>query len=219
MKRILIIGLIGLCISSCKTPLTVPIVERNTISISQPNVEYIGTRNLTKSNMFFKNLGSDLEIWQLAFDKQATYFSNIDLDELASYKSQHRYISFIDVQKHIYRCFDAVEDNEGLEVGGWIVAGLTVFTLVPVYVPMLCVADKNVCEITLKGEYNIIVYDTQKKEVAFTVPIAIDIVDRYKGQYNHKSTNKPEVDKYYQIILQNEFINAYEKINQRINIL
>ena len=77
-----------------------------------------------------------------------------------------RYITFVDVIRHTYSHSDAVHDNPDMEFAGWFIAGLTVFTLIPVYVPLLCCADKNDCQITLKGEYNLIVYDTPHPDIS-----------------------------------------------------
>ncbi len=203
---------------SCKTALHVAEVNLNTYgAYGTANMEFIGFKNLNRNNIFSKDYGKTLEQQQIAFNRQNYYMGVYSLQELASYKSSKRYVAFVDVisQKYIYN--DAIADNYGLEVGGWIIAGITCFALFPVYVPMICAADKNECLITLRGEYILYVYDTEKKEIALTIPMEIEQQDHYEGQYLHKETDKLVVQERYRNMLYNlwteNFYKAYRFID------
>ena len=76
---------------------------------------------------------------------------------------------------------------------------------------MICCADKDVCQITLNGSYVLYVYDTENKEVALTLPMEINVQERYKGQYLHKETNKQAVQERYRNMLFNLWNEYFEK--------
>ena len=118
-------------------------------------------------------------------------------------------LKLVYVVRHTYSHSDAVHDNPDMEFAGWFIGGFTCFTLFPVYVPLLCCADKNDCEIALKGEYILYVYDTEKKEIIFTSPFEINEKDIYKGQYSHKNTDQKTVNEQYKNILYNTMLEQY----------
>lgn len=206
--------------SSCKTTaLTVTSTPLQQIeNFGNEKMEFIGFKNLNKNNLFTKNYGQTLEHVHLAVNKQDYYMGIYSLQELSAYKSDKRYIAFVDVVKHQYTYNDHIDYNEGLALGGWLVAGLTVFTLFPVYVPMICSAHKNTCLVTLNGSYVLYLYDTEKKEVALTLPMEINVQDKYKGQYMHKNTDKTAVQEHYRNMLFNlwneNFVKAYNFVEQ-----
>lgn len=208
----------SLSLSSCKTTaLTVSGTKLQQIdNFGDEAMEFIGFKNLNKNNLFAKNYGQTLERVHLAVNKQDYYMGIYSLQELSAYKSDKRYVAFVDVIKHQYSYNDNIDYNEGLALGGWFVAGFTVFTLFPVYVPMICAAHKNTCLITLNGSYVLYLYDTVKKEVALTIPMEINVQDKYKGQYLHKDTDKTAVQEHYRNMLFNlwneNFIKAYRFI-------
>ena len=219
MKRILYLAIAAILFSSCHTALHVTSVQRNSPTKASPNMEFIGLKNMNKNNLMFKELGSDLERANMAINKQNFYMGMFSLQELETYKSSKRYITFVDVARHTYSHSDAVHDNPDMELAGWMIGGLTAFTLIPVYVPLLCAADKNDCQITLKGEYVLYVYDTKKKEVVFTSPFEINENDIYTGQYSHKKTDQKAVNERYKNILYNTFLTQYEQAYNYVNTL
>ena len=210
--------LCSIMLPSCKTTaLTVSGTKLQQIDVfGNEMMEFIGFKNLNKNNLFAKNYGQTLERVHLAVNKQDYYMGIYSLQELSAYKSDKRYVAFVDVIKHQYTCNDNIDYNEGLALGGWLVAGFTVFTLFPVYVPMLCAAKKNTCLVTLNGSYVLYLYDTEKKEVALTIPMEINVQDRYKGQFLHKDTDKAAVQEHYRNQLYNlwneNFVKAYRFI-------
>ena len=218
MKRFLYLTLLALLFSSCHTAISVAKVERQMPEKSAPNMEFIGLKNMHKNNSMFKDLGPDLERANIALNKQNFYMGLFSLQELETYKSSMRYITFVDVVRHSYNHSDAIHDRPDLQYAGWFIAGVTVFTLFPVYVPLLCAADKNECQITLKGEYILYVYDTKKKKIVFNSPIEISESDLYTGQYSHKETDQKAVNEHYKNILYNtlleHYANAYDYVKK-----
>lgn len=202
--------LVALLFSSCHTAL----VGVNTIQPiqcvqSKANMEFIGFKNARRNDVLLKDFGAELERNNIALNRQGFYMGVYSLQELETYKSTMRYLSFIDVVSQSYSKNDAIKDNDGLAIGGWLIAGLTCFALFPVYVPMMCCADANECLITLKGDYQLYVYDTKEKKIVLTQPITVEQSDRYKGQFTHKETDQEEVNKHYRTILYNALLENY----------
>jgi len=209
-------------LTSCHTALQVtPNPLNTTDGYSQEQMEFIGFKNLNKNNLFAKNYGQELERARIAINKQDYYMGIYSLQELAAYKSTKRYVAFVDVIKQQYSYNDAIDDNPDMAMSGWFIAGFTVFTLFPVYLPLICCADKDACLMTLNGSYVLYLYDTKKKEVALTLPMEINVQEKYKGQYLHKDTDKKAVQERYHNMLFNlwneYFIKAYRYIEENNN--
>lgn len=219
-KSYLYVVLCAICFASCKhTALVVPSLPLTQYEqFGKENMEFIGFKNLNRNNLFVKEYGQCLERAHIAINKQSYYMGIYSLQELATYNSDKRYVAFVDVIKQQYSYNDEIADKEGLYTAGWVIAGVTVFTLFPVYVPMICCANKNECLITLNGSYMLYIYDTKDKEVALTIPMDINIQERYDGQYLHEATNKVEVQDRYRNMLYNlwneNFIKAYDFVSK-----
>ncbi len=219
--KYLLISIAGIVLCACKTTaLTVPVEQRiEHGNFGTEQMEFIGFKNVNKNNVFIKTYGQELERSHLAINKQDYYMGIYSLQELASYKSSKRYVAFIDVIKHQYAYNDAIADKPDLALGGWIIAGFTCFTLFPVYVPMICCSHKNECQMTLNGEYVLYLYDTTTNEVALTVPMNINVGERYKGQYLNDATNKIAVQDRYRTMLFNLWNENFVKAHQFIENL
>jgi hypothetical protein len=157
----------------------------------------------------FKEFGSALERANIAVNRQNYYMGTFSLMELENYKSSMRYISFIDVVRHTYSHNDAINDNVDMHNAGRIIAWVTSGLLFPVYVPLLCAWDKNDCEMALIGEYNLIIYDTEKKEIVLSSPFEIQYREQFKGQYSCRKTDTKQVDEQFKNMLYNEFFKQY----------
>ena len=139
-----------LALSRCMTALNVPLVQQKSQSFGKEKFEFIGFKNLPTKNKVLNDFGVELERAHIAVNRQDFYMGVYSFQELEVYKSTMRYVSFVDVEQISSTYNDGVSDNNGLAVGGWLVAGFTVFTLFPVYVPMICCADKNECELSVR---------------------------------------------------------------------
>ena len=172
-------------------------------------MEFIGCKNISRSNFMLKGIGEELERRRLVSNASQSYRGLYSEYELATYEGRQRYVTYIEVNEHKYTQNDEVHDNGDLYVAGLVIGGLTVFTLVPVYVPMLCASKKDECEITLIADYNIVVFDCKTKHNVYVKPLSIRLVDLYKGQYSHKNTNQLDVNTHYKTLLYNAIIEGY----------
>lgn len=197
-------------LSSCSTALQgVQPINRTHSSFGEEKMEFIGFKNMRRGDMLLKDFGVELERRHIALNRQKFYMGVYSFQELESYKSSMRYVTFVDVIKHSFTKNDAVSYNGALDICGWVIAGISCFTLFPVYVPMLCAANGNDCQITLNGEYQLYVYDSIKKEIVLTTPIEIKEEEIYKGQYTHKDTDQEAVNDRYRNLLYNALLDAY----------
>ncbi len=220
MRKILFVLGLVLCFASCKTSaLMVPYVEKSNIAKMQSNMEFIGCKNISRSNFLLKGIGSELEVRGIASDASVSYRGIYSETELATYQSQKRYVTYIDVNQHAYKQNDDVHSNDDLYVAGLVIGGMTVFTLVPVYVPLLCASQKNDCEITLNVDYNIVVFDNITKRNVCIYPVTMDIKDLYTGKFSHRNTNQAEVNAHYRTILFNAILDEYAKAWDYVNTL
>lgn len=210
IKKIAILFVSIFLLSSCSTALQgVQPVARTQSHFGQENMEFIGFKNMRRGDILLKDFGIELERRHIAVNRQKFYMGVFSLQELEIYKSSMRYITFVDVIKQSYTKNDAISYNDALDVCGWVIAGITCFALFPVYVPMLCAANGNDCQIILNGEYYLYVYDTVKKEIVLTTPLEIKKQDIYKGQYAHKDTDQEAVNDRYRNLLYNALLDTY----------
>lgn len=221
MKRYIWIICVLLCIflASCHTALHVERVNIQRPVVQEPNMEFTGFQNMNRNNYLLRDFPTELESSNIAVNRQNFYIGTFSLQELSNYKSQKRYITFLDIERQTYSHSDAIHDNNSLAVAGWAVAAITAFTLVPVYVPMLCAADKNDCQINLIAEYRLIVYDTQNKEIVINIPIQVTEQDLLKGQYSHKKTDQKGVNERYKNILYNVLLEHYSQAHHYVSAL
>ncbi len=216
-KIIISILLLLPIITSCHTALEVALVEPiATKSYEKASMEFIGFKNSNRNRMIFKNFGAELERRNIAVNRQDFYMGMYSLQDLETYKSSMRYVSFIDIAQLYDGWDDSVHDSNGLTIGGWIVAGVTCFTLFPVYVPMLCAANKNYCKLELLCNCTLYVYDTEKKELVLSLPIEFHDTQVLKGQYSHKKTDRLAVKKRSQTLLYNDLLKYFEKASDFI---
>lgn len=220
MRKILFVLGLVLCFASCKTSaLMVPNVEKSNIAKMQSNMEFIGCKNISRSNFLLKGIGSELEVRGIASDASVSYRGIYSETELATYQSSKRYVTYIDVNQHAYKQNDDVHSNDDLYVAGLVIGGMTAFTLIPVYVPLLCASQKNDCEITLNVDYNIVVFDNITKRNVCIYPVTMDIKDLYTGKFSHRNTNQAEVNAHYKTVLFNAILAEYAKAWDYVNTL
>lgn len=199
---------------ACKTytAVTVSNIEPYSVQQKSPKMDFLGFKNLSRYNELMVNFGEDLQKMQIAEDRTKFYLGRFDLQELSSYSGNHKYVSFVDVEQQSYTHSDLVADNRDMKLAGWLIGSLTCFTLVPVYVPLLCCYKGNITEFSLQAKYNLCVYDTEKKIIIRSEPVDISIKEQLDGRYSHKETNQKVVNLHYKTILRNKLLEAYEKI-------
>ncbi|MBQ0119352.1 MAG: hypothetical protein KBS42_06290 [Bacteroidales bacterium] len=203
---------------ACKTytAVTVSNIEPYSVQQKSPKMDFLGFKNLSRYNELMVNFGEDLQKMQIAEDRTKFYLGRFDLQELSSYSGSHRYVSFVDVIRQNYTHSDIVDDNRDMELAGWLIGGLTCFTLVPVYVPLLCCCKGNTTEVVLNAEYNLCVYDTEKKTLVKSETISINQTERLNGRYSHKETNQKAINLHYKTILRNNLLEAFAKMYKEL---
>lgn len=195
-----------------------------------------------KANTCLKKVGSVLQDANVAYDQSFAYFGIYSLQELELYKSKKRFVTFIEVNKH--RLGGTVKDpgsipgaiiagsGFGLAIGGgsWMLmdednkvglqkpgkvllfSGLGIGTLGSLLMMMPATT-----ELSFVGEYQIYVYDTEKKEIVYKVPVSISEKDKFKGSYFNENTNKNAVDEYYATLVYNALLEKYNLVDQFIS--
>ncbi|MCQ2340224.1 MAG: hypothetical protein MJZ79_05550 [Paludibacteraceae bacterium] len=203
---------------SCKTYTAVSVntIEPYSVQQKSPKMDFLGFKNLSRYNELMVNFGEDLQKTQIAEDRTKFYLGRFDLQELSSYSGNHRYVSFVDVIRQNYTHSDIVDDNLDMKLAGWLIGSLTCFTLVPVYVPLLCCYKGNTTEVVLNAEYNLCVYDTEKKALVKSETISINQTERLNGRYSHKETDKKAVNLHYKTLLRNKLLEAFEKVYKEL---
>ena len=213
----LAVSLFVFLLSSCKTTaISVSTIEPIQVHQQVPKMDFLGFQNMKRQDFFTQDFGNILATNNIADNKQDYYLGEFDLADLSNYKSNHKYISFINVERQYFGHSDAIADNNDMYLAGWIIALSTIFTLFPVYVPLMCAYKKNVCEISCKAEYVLYVYDTNMHQICDTRRISINECDRMEGQYSHRDTDRKQVNLHYKTIIQNKLLEAFASIYQQL---
>ncbi len=219
LSVLFVVALAALSLSSCKTALQFTNnVQRRSFGFGHEPMEFLGFKNsyTTDSEFldkkpFFAAFGNKIEGYNIAVNRSDFYTGVYSFSEMERYHATRRYVSFIEVLKHQDSYNDMIGEKKGLRIGGAIVAGITVFTLFPVYLPMLLCADGNECLLSLHGEYKLYVYDTEAREIVYANLFRIDDEVRCKGQYAHKKTDKEAVKEYTETVFFNALRDEYER--------
>lgn len=200
-----------LLLASCSTALQVASVKPAGNTYNKENMEFIGFKNAKKNHHLLKNFGAELERHRIALNRQEYYMGVYSLQELETYKSTMRYVSFVDISNLHNTWNDSIYDKDGLALGGWIIAGATCFTLFPVYIPMICAAKKNYCQLDVMCNCTLQIYDTHKKEIVLSIPMEFRDTQVLKGQYSHKRTDRESITERGRNMLYNEFFKYFDK--------
>ena len=195
-----------------------------------------------KTDSSLKNLGSLLEKSNVAYDKSFSYFGIYSLQELELYKSEKRFVTFVEVNKNhlggtvkekwiwpgaillgtgvglvsggaIYVTGDP-DNTLGLGKPGKVMIGIGLGTTA-VGAALAAIP----CETILRfdGEYQIYVYDTKDKKIVYKDVVSVAKKDTYKGSFFHNSTNKYEIYDYYGTLVHNAILKKYTEIQRFID--
>lgn len=189
-----------------------------------------------KNESSLKQLGSILEKNNIAYDKSFAYFGIYSLQELELYKSQKRFVTFVQVNKN--KLDGEIRDPgywPGLfsySVGGGLLIGCIPFfgdpyirsSMQPLAIAggLLMVGGLAVmaipCSSDLKfiGEYEIYVYDTLNKEIVYKSAITVNRSDKFSGSYFHKDTDIDAVNEYYATYAYNAILEKYGEVSKFI---
>jgi len=216
-------------------------------------MEFIGFKGT------FDTLGNDFNMWQnfrkdtvlarlgnvlqergIAFDQSFAYFGIYSLQELATYRSRQRYVTFVETERNhfTYTYSNKRQQIWGGIAGGFLGGGIPLIILGSVWsndeylgdlgniyrgmgigfslagaaslIPALIPSKTT---ITFNGIYSIYVYDTQNKEIIYKDTINVGpFLDKFNGSYEHPNTNTNEIWNYYSTLAFNEIIKKYNEI-------
>ncbi len=218
-KSVLLVLLSAIMLTGCKTALQFTNnAQRRSLEFGHEPMEFLGFKNsyttdseFLQKKKFFQSFGNKMEGYNIAVNRSDFYTGVYSFAEMERYKATKRYVSFIEVLKHIDSYDDTAGDKIGLRTAGWIIAGVTLGTLVPVWFPMVLCSQGNKCNLKLHGEYKIYIYDTVDKEIVYSNNFRIDDEKLCKGQYMHKNTNRQEVQEYTETIFFNALMEEYQR--------
>ena len=221
-KKVSFLGMLLLAaffLSSCGSALQFTnTAVRKSLPYGNEQMEFLGFKNsyttdseFLKKKEFFRSFGNKIEGYNIAVDRSDFYTGVYSFAEMERYHATKRYISFIEVLKHQDTYDDSVGDNKAMLFAGSFLAGFTLFTLVPVYVPLMVCSEGNKCMLKLHGEYKLYVYDTEKKEIVYANPFSIDDEVLCKGQYSHKKTDREAVREYTETVFFNALLDEYQR--------
>lgn len=214
----------------------------------------------------YDTLGNDYEMWQnfkkdtvlaklgtvlqnkgIAYDQSFAYFGIYSLQEIATYKSKQRYVTFIETEKNAftYKYDDKMQQVFGGISGGFLGAGIGIGAvgiaisndeyvedLADMYkkmgigfslagaaflIPALIPAKTT---ISFNGIYSIYVYDTERKEIIYKDTVNVGpMKDTFNGSYDNPDTDKNAVWNYYSTLAYNEIIKKYDEIYKFLEII
>lgn len=189
-----------------------------------------------KTDTSLKNLGNVLENSNVAYDMSFSYFGIYSLQELELYKSDKRFITFVEVNKN--HLGGTVKDNWILPASLLLGLGLGVTADGIIFentkylnlgnTGKICIGvglgssviGAALCAIpaksTLKfnGEYQIFVYDTKDKKVVYKDTVVVSETDTVKGSFFNENTNKYEVYDYYGALVDNAILQKYVEVER-----
>lgn len=210
---ITIVCTLCLLLTSCHTALYIAPQEKLSADFREPNMEFIGFINAPhdeKIPVIFEGFGRELERNKIAFNSQ-TYSlgSMFNMDDLKNSHFSSRYVSFVNIMDLRVNYDDEIKDNKKLVTAGWWIAVCLVFVPFPIYVPMMVAGDKNYCQQSIQLKAELCIYDTFEKNLISLTPITLNHKEIYKGQYEHKKTNKRQLEASEKSVLTNAVLEQY----------
>lgn len=187
-----------------------------------------------------RQLGYNLENSRIANNKADAYFGIYSLQEMELYKSDSRYVTFVEVAESKLN----YKDNKGTKnvlagVGGGLVLGGIPFVVVggifnndqavhdlakgymvtggivsAVGIPFLIAGLlPTKTEITFTGLYNIYIYDTQTKSLIRKESVSVQCAEEFKGSYSYDESSKEIVRDYVSQNVYNSLLKKYDELN------
>ncbi len=207
-----------LLFSSCRTAL------KNTLpplNLSQEKgteyFEFIGYKNLNNAKLpLLEEYGNHIDGLDLALDRSWSYQGDFSSNSLAGYNSSKRYLAYFDIVNAEYGYNDRYGENVDMFVAGIV---LTCCCILPVGIPMMCAWVGNKCELALKYEYVLQVYDTTTKEFVYGKPRSVNLSHVLKGKYLHSKTNRSVFDEYMKESLWNEMDRSVRVAERSVKML
>lgn len=187
-----------------------------------------------------RQLGYNLENNRIANNKADSYFGIYSLQEMELYKSDSRYVSFVEVAESKLN----YKDNKGSKnilagVGGGLVGGgAPLIAVGAVYkddpyvndlaksymtwggicmgasVPFLIAALlPTKTKVNFTGLYNIYIYDTEIKSLIRKEAVSVNCEETFKGSYTYDENSKEIVRDYVSQNVYNALLKKYDELS------
>lgn len=187
-----------------------------------------------------RQLGYNLETSGIANNKTDSYFGIYSLQEMELYKSDSRYVTFVEVAENKLD----YKDNKGASVimgalgGGFVAGGLPIFFLGESYkndkyaqdlaesysvlggictavgIPFIIAAlIPTKTKINFTGMYYIYLYDTQTKSLIRKEVVSVNCSENFKGSYTYDDSSKEIVRDYISQNVYNSLLQKYYELN------
>ncbi len=259
------IMLISLLMASCATAITtaknVPEYRLGSIN-DKPLIDFIGFKidtnilstantatsvseydqaKLISQTQSLRQLGYNLETHRIANNKSDAYFGIYSLQEMELYKSDSRFVSFVEVSqtKLTYTdnaakrstqsgigigclagggtflvsglAFSNLKGLEGMASAYKGVGGVTCLIGLPFIIAGMLPTKTT---ISFTGTYNAYLYDTQTKSLIRKDPITVFVNEEFEGSYSYDEASKEIVRNYISKHIYNEMLKEYEMLNK-----
>lgn len=188
-----------------------------------------------------EKLGFDLETYDYVKNMGVSYFGDYSEKDLASYRGNNRYVSFVDVaqSKLSYRENNKQKKLMGIvggslagagaiitiasgaavltdDSGGALVAGLPIglITFFAGGITALCATSPTKTDIVYDGLYTIYVYDLQDKKFVRKDPVTVKLSENFKGSFSYDEGSKNIVYDFIAQNVKNELLKKYDEITR-----
>lgn len=186
-----------------------------------------------------RQLGNTLEVNGVATNKSDSYFGIYSLQELELYKTNNRYVTFIEIAKNKLDCFN---NTEGLSTlggmgAGSILGGFGLFamgksgyteasnfykgfgigTIIIGGIFSLFALTPSKTRVEFEGLYNIYIYDTKTKSLIRKEVVTVNCTEEFTGSYDYDDRSKEIVREYISQNISNSLLKKYDEINKWLN--
>lgn len=187
-----------------------------------------------------RQLGYNLEKNGIAYNKSDSYFGIYSLQEMELYKSNSKYVTFVEVaeSKLNYNDNKSTKNILGGLGGGFLGGGLPLLIVGAAYSGDKYVSDlanaykvmggifsvsgavltigaltPTKTDIKFSGLYNIYLYDTETKALIRKESVSVNCSDTFKGSYTYDDSSKEIVQDYISKNIYNELLKKYDELN------
>lgn len=216
------------------------------VNTTSTNISSYDSWKLMKSDSIIGKFGARLEDRNFATDKSYAYFGIYSLQELELYKSQTRYVTFVQVNKNSLT-WDGKDTRGRWGACGSLLLGTGIlYNALGASLPsetvdgksnsgtksayqvigigcdltgliMLCAAAQKVTtKFNYQGDFDIFIYDTVNKEVLKRYPVTMYKTEDFNGFY--QDSDKSKVANYFGTLVSNTLLVEYEKLFKELDL-
>ena len=201
----------------------------NTVMV-MPTVDQAKAVTITKG---LGNLGQNLESVKLANNKAHSFLGNFSLQELELYKSDSRYVTFVEVAKNDFKYYDNKAVKTTFGITGFTFAGISTISTVlslpteeeAIIIPSILFGLPSIpflisafrpskTKVSFDGAYNVYVYDTQAKSLIAKDTVSLTWNKTFEGSYTYNEESKDALENYVGQEIYNVLVKKYDELNR-----